>query len=113
MTRHMDFREGGYCHYTMITLDGQKFWSRLDYKTIAPIDGCTAQDGFCHESSAVNPDMPGSLWNVAFTDQGPHTLVATIVTYAFAESLQAVIDMGMKDGMTPTLERLDDLLLTL
>src|SRR5487761_2708278 len=73
-TKHMDFREGGYWHYAMVTPDNEKFWNRLDYKTINPIDGYTAQDGFCDETGAVNPDMPGSYWDVAFTDESPRTL---------------------------------------
>jgi hypothetical protein len=35
------------------------------------------------------------------------------VTYNSAEELQKVIDMGMKEGLTSTLERLDELLLVL
>jgi uncharacterized protein YndB with AHSA1/START domain len=109
-TRHMDFRPGGYWHYAMITPDGQKFWNRLDYKTINPIDGYTAQDGFCDEAGSVNPAMPGSNWDVTFADKDARTLVTTVVQYASAESLQASIDMGLKDGMASTLERLDELL---
>jgi uncharacterized protein YndB with AHSA1/START domain len=109
-TKHMDFRPGGYWHYAMITPDDQKYWSRVDYQTIDPIDGYTAQDGFCDEAGVVNPDMPRSRWDVAFTDENRRTLVTTVVHYASAESLQAVIDMGIKDGMTSTLERLDELL---
>jgi uncharacterized protein YndB with AHSA1/START domain len=112
-TKHMDFREGGYWHYAMITPDGQKFWNRLDYKTIKPIDGYTAQDGFCDEAGSVNPEMPGSQWDVSFSDEKARTLVTTLVNYASVESLQAAIKMGLKDGMTSTLERLDDLLITL
>jgi len=109
-TKHMDFREGGYWHYAMITPDHQKFWNRLDYKTINPIDGYTAQDGFCDETGVVNPDLPGSQWDVAFADAGARTLVTTIVQYASAGSLQAAIDMGLEGGMASTLERLDELL---
>jgi len=112
-TKHMDFREGGYWHYAMVTPDNEKFWNRLDYKTINPIDGYTAQDGFCDETGAVNPDMPGSYWDVAFTDESPRTLVTTVVKYASAGSLQAAIDMGLKDGLASTMERLDELLPTL
>ena len=112
-TKHMDFRAGGYWHYAMITPDGQTFWNRLDYKTITPIDGYTAQDGFCDETGTVNPAMPGSQWEVAFTDEGERTLVTTIVRYASLASLQAAINMGLKDGLASTLERLDELLPTL
>jgi uncharacterized protein YndB with AHSA1/START domain len=112
-TKHMDFRPGGYWHYAMITPDDQKFWNRLDYVTIDPIDGYTARDGFCDETGTVDPDMPGSHWEVTFADEGARTLVTTVVEYASLASLQAAIDMGLKDGMASTLERLDELLPTL
>jgi hypothetical protein len=35
----------------------------------------------------------------------------SIITYQSSEALQQVIDMGMKEGLTSTLERLDELLL--
>ena len=109
-TKHMDFRPGGYWHYAMVMPDGQAFWSRLDYQTTHPIDGYTALDGFSDETGVVNPDMPRSQWTVSFTDAQAHTLVTTVVRYDSAEGLQKVIDMGMKEGMASTLERLDELL---
>ena len=109
-TKYMDFREGGYWHYAMITPDDQKFWNRLDYKTINPINGYTAQDGFCDETGTVNPSLPGSQWGVAFADEGARTLVTTIVQYASTDSLKVAIDMGLEGGMASTLERLDELL---
>jgi hypothetical protein len=36
-----------------------------------------------------------------------------VVSYQSAEALQQVIDMGMKEGLTSTLERLDELLVSL
>jgi uncharacterized protein YndB with AHSA1/START domain len=112
-TKHMEFKEGGYWHYAMITPDGQAFWSRLDYQTINPIDGYTALDGFSDEAGIVNPDMPRARWDVAFADAKERTLVTTVVVYNSAEDVQKVIDMGLKEGMTSTLERLDELLLTI
>ncbi|GLQ90766.1 SRPBCC family protein [Dyella flagellata] len=112
-TKHMEFKEGGYWHYAMITPEGESFWNRLDYQAIRPIDGYIALDGFCDESGVVNPDMPRSRWSVAFSDAQERTLVTTVVQYNSAEDVQKVIDMGLKDGMASTLERLDELLLTI
>jgi len=112
-TRHMDFREGGYWHYAMITPDGQSFWNRLDYQTIKPIDSYAALDGFCDEAGIVNPDMPRARWDVAFTDAKDRTLVTTRVLYTSADDVQKAIDMGLKDGLASTLERLDELLLSI
>lgn len=112
-TKHMDFKAGGHWHYAMVMPDGQSFWSRLDYLTIDPIDRYSALDGFSDESGAVNPDMPRSRWDVSFEDAGAYTFVTTAVQYNSAEDLQKVIEMGMKDGMASTLDRLDELLLAL
>lgn len=109
-TKHMDFRAGGYWHYAMVTPEGEEFWSRLDYETVTPLDGYTALDGFSDESGNVNPDLPRSTWDVAFADAAERTLVTTIVLYASADDLQKAIDMGMKDGLASTMERLDELL---
>jgi uncharacterized protein YndB with AHSA1/START domain len=110
-TQHMAFKEGGYWHYAMITPDGEAFWSRLDYLAIHPIDSYAALDGFCDEAGNVNPDLPRSRLDVTFTDANERTLVTTVVQYNAAEDVQKVIDMGLKDGLTSTLERLDELLL--
>ena len=112
-TKHMDFREGGYWHYAMTTPDGQSFWSRQDYQTINPIDGYAALDGFSDESGAVNPDLPRARWEVSFTDAQERTLVTTLVQYDSAQDVQKVIDMGLQQGLTATLERLDELLVVL
>ncbi|WP_104656160.1 SRPBCC domain-containing protein [Ralstonia insidiosa] len=112
-TKHMEFKAGGYWLYGMTTPDGQTFWSRLDYQSINPIDGYTALDGFSDETGAVNPDMPRARWDVTFTEAKETTLVTTVVVYNSPEDVQKVIDMGLKDGMASTLERLDELLLVI
>lgn len=112
-TKTMDFQEGGYWHYVMISPEGQEFGSRLDYQTIRPIDGYTAIDGFCDETGALNMELPKSKWDVTFTDIAEHTLVQTIVTHESRKDLETIIEMGMEEGMASTLERLDELLMTL
>lgn len=112
-TRSMDFREGGHWHYAMVEPDGKKHWGRLDYQGINPIDSFEAHDGFCDASGALNSKLPRSHWEVTFTDVGERSMVQTVVTYASADDLKTVVAMGMKEGMTSTLERLDELLPTL
>ncbi len=112
-TRSMDFSEGGHWHYAMVDTGGQEYWARMDYKTITPIDNYTALDGFCDEAGKLDPQMPRSDWDVTFTEKSGRTFVQTVVTYKSTEELEQVIAMGMKDGLTSTLERLDELLLKL
>ena len=109
-TKHMDFREGGYWHYAMIMPDGQEFWSRQDYVSIQPIDHYTARDGFTDETGELNPELPQSDLDISFREMADHTLVETVVTYADLAGLDKVIEMGIQEGLTSTLERLDELL---
>ena len=109
-TKHMDFRNGGYWHYAMITPDGQRFWNRLDYLAIDPIDTYEAMDGFCDETGAISPEMPRSKWVVTFADAADRTIVTTAVQYDSPDGLQKAIEMGLEGGMASTMERLDELL---
>ena len=112
-TKSMDFREGGHWQYAMVEPNGQRHLGRMDYLTIQPIDGYTSLDGFCDDTGALNPALPRSTWDVTFIDLGKHTVVETVVSYPSAEALEQVIQMGLEEGLTSTLERLDELLLTL
>lgn len=96
--------------YSMFPPDGEKFWGRQDYQTITPIDQYTALDGFCDAEGNLVPGMPRAHWTVDFTDVPAGTLVTTLVTYSSAEDVQKVIDIGMQDGLTSAMERLDVLL---
>ncbi|NOT72067.1 MAG: SRPBCC domain-containing protein [Hyphomicrobium sp.] len=112
-TKSMDFRDGGHWHYVMIDPSGSEYWGRMDYRTIRPIENYTAFDGFCDATGALNPNLPRAEWDVTFTERATSTLVHTVVAYQSAEAIQQVIDMGMKDGMISTMERLDELLVAL
>lgn len=112
-TKHMSFKEGGYWLYAMIDPEGKEYWGRTDYQKIKPIEGYDALDAFSNEKGEVNPDLPRAEWKVTFKDMDKHTLVQTVVKYKSLEALDTVINMGMKEGLTSTLDRLDDLLATL
>ncbi|MES3008548.1 MAG: SRPBCC domain-containing protein [Pseudomonadota bacterium] len=109
-TKSMDFCEGGHWHYAMIDPEGNEYWGYTDYLTINPIDGYTSLDAFSDASGAINPALPRAKWHVTFTDKSAHTLAQTVVFYNSLKDLETVIAMGMKEGLTSTLERLDELL---
>lgn len=112
-TKSMDFREGGQWIYAMVDPEGQEYWGRMDYTKISPIDSYTSLDGFCNDKGELNPELPRASWVATFRDMAENTLVQTVVTYNSLADLETVINMGMKEGLTSTLERLDDLLLVL
>lgn len=112
-TKSMDFREGGHWHYAMVDPTGPEYWGRMDYVKINPIDSYTALDGFCDDKGELNTELPRATWVVTFSELGENALVQTIVTYKSLADLETVLQMGMKEGLTSTLERLDQLLLTI
>jgi uncharacterized protein YndB with AHSA1/START domain len=112
-TKSMDFRKGGHWTYAMVDPDGKEYWGHTEYTSVNPIDGYTTIDAFADEKGNVNPDLPRATWVVSFKDHGKNTLVQTIVTYPTLADLETVMNMGMKEGLTATLESLDELLLKL
>ncbi|RFM26264.1 SRPBCC family protein [Deminuibacter soli] len=112
-TKSMDFREGGHWHYAMVEPNGTEYWGYTEYIKIKPIDYYTSSDAFSNEAGEINPDLPRAQWVVTFTDKGENALVETVVTYTSISDLEQVIAMGMEQGMTATLEKLDTLLLNL
>lgn len=112
-TKSMVFKEGGHWHYAMVEPNGTEYWGYTEYLSIKPIDFYTALDAFSNEKGEINEEYPKSKWKVSFTDKDANTLVETVVAYKSLTDLEAVIQMGMEQGLTATLEKLDELLLVL
>ncbi|HTJ10490.1 MAG TPA: SRPBCC domain-containing protein [Dinghuibacter sp.] len=112
-TKSMDFREGGHWHYAMVEPNGAEYWGWTEYVKIHPIDYYTTLDAFSNAAGDINKDLPRAEWLVTFLDKGASTLVETVVTYQSLTDLEQVVSMGMEQGMTATLEKLDELLLRL
>lgn len=109
-TQTMDFREGGHWLYAMVDPNGPEHWGRMDYLNVQPVGYYAALDGFCDSEGNLNPDLPRAEWKVTFSDQDENTMMETVVTYKSHADMETVIEMGMKEGLISTLERLDDLL---
>jgi uncharacterized protein YndB with AHSA1/START domain len=112
-TKIMDFREGGYWLYAMCSPEGEEHWGRMDYQKIQPVASFIALDSFCDAEGKLNDQLPLANWNASFEDLDEHTIVYTVVTYQSLSDLETIIQMGMKEGLTMTMESLDELLLTL
>jgi uncharacterized protein YndB with AHSA1/START domain len=109
-TKSIEFREGGHWHYAMVDPNGTEYWGYTEYLSIKSIDFYTSLDAFSNEKGEINKDYPRAKWKVIFTDKAEKTLVDTLVQYNSLKDLETVIQMGMEQGMTMTLEKLDELL---
>lgn len=112
-TKSMDFSEGGHWHYAMVEPNGTEYWGWTTFLEVKPIDFYTSTDAFSNEAGEINTELPQAKWVVGFSTKGENAVVETIVTYNSLADLETVVQMGMEAGLTSTLERLDELLVTL
>lgn len=112
-TKTMDFREGGFWHYAMVSPEGEKHWAKASYITIEKEKSFTAKDGFCDENGTMNLTFPQNLWENLFTTKEEQTTVTITLTFDKLEDLEQTIAMGFKEGFTAGLNQLDELLINL
>lgn len=112
-TKSMDFREGGFWHYAMVSPEGEKHWAKVNYISIEKEKYFNAKDGFSDENGMMNPDFPQNLWESSFSQQNELTVVTIQLTFDKLEDLEKTIEMGFKEGFTLGLEQLDKLLITI
>ncbi|MBC7450731.1 MAG: SRPBCC domain-containing protein [Cytophagales bacterium] len=110
ITKTMNFREGGLWLYAMQGPDGSKMWSRFDYKTITPLKNFTTKDAFCDSEGIITSELPGSIWNVLFTETEDSTMVHIELSFNELADLEKILETGFKEGFISALGNLDTLL---
>jgi len=109
-TRSMDFREGGFWLYAMISPDNIAHWCRADFLKIIRQISFSGLDAFCDENGIINTAFPRALWNVAFRADTATTTVSITIKYDSLSDLERVVALGFKEGLTMTLDNLDQYL---
>lgn len=115
--KHLEFAVGGYWHYCMRCEDkaqgdfyGMESWGKATYTEINPIESFSYVDVFSDEHGGTNTDFPASSTTVKLVDEGDQTLLVSTTRYDSPEALNQVLEMGMQEGFTQTLDRLETLL---
>jgi uncharacterized protein YndB with AHSA1/START domain len=113
-TKFMDFKVGGRRFYAMVSPEGQEHWSVQKYTSISPKSNFKMLNAFADKDE--NPDLPGSDWDLTFSEHPDDDGVTTVHVSIYNESLERMekmIEMGFKEGFTMTLNYLESLLTTL
>lgn len=111
-TRSMDFSEGGFWIYAMVSPEGEKHWSRVNYISIQQKQSFTTKDAFCDEQGNINTAFPQINWNNRFAAKEETTEVDITLTFDSIADLEKIIEMGFKEGFMMGLQNLDELLIT-
>lgn len=105
----MDFRVGGSWHYCLRgPEEGDESWGLAKYHEIVEPERLAYTDYFADSEGEPNLGMPQVHSTMEFIDLGDRTELRVRAVYETAEALQTVLDMGMIQGMSETLDRLDE-----
>ena len=107
----MDFREGGRRFYAMVSPEGQEGWIVQKYTSITPKTNFKIFNAFADESE--NLQLPGSDWDLNFTEESGRTTVHISIYNESLERLEKMIEFGFREGTAGQLQNLEDLLATL
>jgi uncharacterized protein YndB with AHSA1/START domain len=108
-TKVMDFRVGGRRFYAMVSPDGQELgWALQKYTSISPKTNFKFFNAFADENE--NPELPGSDWDLTFSEQDGTTKVSISIYNESLERLEKLVEMGFKEGTMLQLNNLEDLL---
>jgi uncharacterized protein YndB with AHSA1/START domain len=110
-TKVMNFEVGGRRFYAMVSPEGQEHWSVQKYTSISPKTNFKFLNAFADKDE--NPQLPGSEWDLSFSEQNGTTKVSVTIYNESLERMEKMIEMGFKEGFTMTLNYLEELLATL
>jgi uncharacterized protein YndB with AHSA1/START domain len=105
-----DLRPGGRMTYYMTSPEGEKFAGYWEIVSVDEPTSFTFDDGFAHEDFTPNPDLPVSRNEYRFAAHDGGTRATYVGTYASADALQKVLDMGVVEGASGAINQIDDLL---
>lgn len=103
----IDFRVGGVWHYCLRGPNaGDESWGKATYDEIDEPQLIAYTDAFADAEGTVNDAMPTTKSRVEFVEIDGRTQLTIRAQYATPDALREVLDMGMVEGLTETLDRL-------
>lgn len=107
-TKFMDFKVGGRRFYAMVSPEGDERWAIQKYTSITPKTNFKFFNAFADEDE--NPELPGSDWDLNFSEKDGMTKVSISIYNESLERLERMIELGFKEGTTMQMNNLDELL---
>lgn len=106
-TKFMDFRVGGRRFYAMVSPEGQERWSIQKYTSISPKTNFKIFNAFADKDE--NPELPGSDWDLNFSEQNGTTKVSITIKNESLARLEKMVE-GFREGTMMTMKNLEALL---
>jgi len=110
-TKFMDFKVGGRRFYAMVSPEGQERWAIQKYTSISPKTNFKLFNAFADKDE--NPELPGSEWDMNFSEQNGKTKVSITIYNESLARLEKMIEMGFTEGFKVSMNNLENLLASL
>lgn len=115
-TKEFNFAPGGKVHYGMKCVDenqgdwfGQTSWGVMDIKSVNEGESFTYVDYFSDENATLNQEMPALTVTNEFIEEDGKTRIVSRSVADTAEQIEELIKMGMVEGFSSQLAKLDTL----
>ncbi len=107
-TKVMDFTVGGKRFYAMVSPEGVERWVLQKYTSITPKTNFKLFNTFADADE--NVELPGSDWDLNFSEQKGKTTVHASIYNESLERLERMIEFGFVEGTNAQLKNLEELL---
>jgi uncharacterized protein YndB with AHSA1/START domain len=107
-TKAMNFEVGGRRFYAMVSPNGDEHWAVQKYTSITPKTNFKLFNAFADKDE--NPELPGSDWDLNFSQHEGRTKVSISIYNESLERLERMIAGGFREGTMGQLQNLEDLL---
>lgn len=116
-TKVFNFKPGGQIHYGMKCVDknqeewfGQESWGLMQIESVDEANSFTAIDYFSDASGTINQDMPSQKFAVDLVEENGKTRLITRSITQTPDQLEQLVKMGMVEGFSSQLNKLEELL---
>lgn len=116
-TKEFNFAPGGKVHYGMKCVDeaqgewfGQTSWGVMDLQEVDAPNSFTYVDYFSDENGTLNKEMPALTVENKFVEENGKTKLISRSIADSADQIDQLLQMGMVEGFTSQLLKLDVLL---
>jgi uncharacterized protein YndB with AHSA1/START domain len=107
-TKYMDFKVGGRRFFAMVSPEGGERWAVQKYTSITPKTNFKFFNAFADADE--NPQLPGSNWELNFSEHDGTTKVSISIYNESLERLERMIEFGFREGTMMQFDHLEELL---
>jgi uncharacterized protein YndB with AHSA1/START domain len=110
-TKIMNFTVGGIWLYAMVSPEGQKHWTHVEFTAIENCSAISSINMFSDEDGNTVAGAPKSFTETKFSSiDGNRTKVDVVKTFTNEATVKRFVEMGFKEGTIVGYIQLDELL---